>query len=1024
MSLAELSIKKPIFITCLVLAMLVVGWHSFKTLSVDQFPDVSFPTISVTTTYQGAGPAEIETLVTKPIEDEMSTISGVKHLSSKSMEGISRVTAEFKSSVDLKYAEQQVRDKVATAKAKLPRDAKEPVIFKMDPSDSPILKIAVLAQIPDGQLYDIADQVIKPRLEQVNNVGSIKIKGGRKREIHVALDREKLKERQLSVTDVANRLSAAGENIPGGKTTAGDRETSYRSIGEFRSVQDIATTLIHHYGNEVPTKVSDIGRVTDDLEDETSRVYVNGVKSLVIEVYRQSGTNVIDVVDNVNAELQQLEPILAQQNGHPKLEIVQDGSKTIRDNVDDVKETIILGILLTIVVVFIFLRNGRSTLITGLALPNSLIGSFILMKLAGYTINVISLLGLSLAVGLLIDDAIVVRENIFRRMENGEEPKKAAIIGTREVQLAIIATTLVIISMFAPVAFTSGMTGKFLGQFGLTICFAMLISLFDALTIAPMLSYYLAGKGVVRRKPESNGFFTNIYGRLIAYTVKKPLTVLGISFALFIVSSASLFKVPFTFMPEMDNGEISLNLELPPGANLNAMNRISSQADQILRQNKEVKRTVLTVGGSNDEAYKAGIFVQLVPRKSRAANTTEIKDRLRDQMKVLSQANPKIMKSDPGGNQSQPFALNLISQNQKDLEDYSTKLVARLKQDPRLQEVDSNYRAGKPELQIVTNPKKAQFFGINTGTLGQEIRAQVEGVTPAKFRENGREYDVRVRLLPQQRELVKNLDKVYVPNIGQRLIKLTQVAQVNSRVGAASIDRQERGRYIQVTANLLPRVGLGDVINDVNRMVQKEMPLPSGMRMAYSGESENIGEMAGSLVIAIGFGIMFVFFVLASLYESFVTPLTIMLALPLAVCGAFVGLFLANETLSLFAILGIIMLLGVACKNSILLVDCTHQLIASGRSRTDALVEACKLRLRPIMMTSLALIAGSIPVAIGLNEASKQRTAMGVVIIGGIISSTLLTLVVVPAVFSYIDRFRVWSSKWIAKAVDFQRREN
>ena len=848
-----------------------------------------------------------------------------------------------------------------------------------------------------------------------------------------------MKGRELSVTNVSKRLSDSGENIPGGKIDQGNNETTFRSLGSFDNVVDIDKTVISFYGNEASTRISDIGKVYDTLEDETSRVFINGKKSLIIEVYRQSGTNTVAVADGVLAQIKKMKPTLAMIKGNPEIQVLQNASDEIRDNISDVEETIFIGIMLTIVVVYFFLANGRSTIITGLALPNSLIGSFILMKLAGFSLNVISLLSLSLAVGLLIDDAIVVRENIFRKLEGGMDAREAAISGTKEVQLAVIATTLVVVSVFAPVGFMSGTLGTFLKQFGLTICFAMLISLFDSLTIAPMLSTYLAVS--TTKKVETNhkrsilgrvvrktlDLFDNFYRwleinyeRVLRMVVRHQLITIFVSLLIFLICCSALLKVPLNFMPESDNGQFSVALELSPGASLDAMNKIGSQADEIIHKNSEVELTELTVGGTNGEAYKASIYVKLKSGRARSITTTQMKARVREQLKGLISANPKVNNYDStGGMQTQPLTMNLVSTNQKDLNEYAPKLIARLKEDKRLRDIDSSHRPGKPELQIKTDFEKARIYGINTKTLGNEIRAQVEGVTPAKYRENGQEYDIRIRLIPEQRDLSQNYQDIYIPNVNDRLIRLTDVADIKKETGPATIERQDRGRYIQISSALMPGVGLGDVINDVSAIMQKEFPPPEGMRVVYAGESENYQEMMQSVTMALGMGILFIYLVLASLYESFITPFTIMLALPLALCGAFVALFITGQTMSIFTLLGVIMLLGVACKNSILLVDYIGRLIKAGKSRSEAIVEACKIRLRPILMTSFALIAGMIPVAIGLNASSSQRTSMGVAIIGGLVSSTLLTLIVIPAVFSYIDRFQIWLGTILAKMVGY-----
>jgi HAE1 family hydrophobic/amphiphilic exporter-1 len=1036
MSLAGLSIRRPIFITCTVLLMLVVGWTCFKRLAVEKLPDTSFPTITVTTRYAGAGPSEIETLVTKPLEDEISTLSGLKRVTSKSMEGISLITVEFNFGSDVNLMSEKMRDKINTVKANLPTDAKDPTLSLMDPSSQPILKLVLSADLPESKLYDAAEYTIKPALEQVNNVGSVKLVGGRKREIQVVLDRAALKKRELSVSGVAASLSASGENVPGGKVNKGSKEITYRSIGEFASVREIADTVIGLYGNEVATRVSDIGKVYDTVQDETTRVFVDGKKSLFIQVYRQSGTNTIGVADGVKKKIAALTPVLDAMDGKPRISVLQDSSTDIKDNIADVEETIFIGILLTIVVVYFFLANGRSTIITALALPNSLIGAFILMYMAGFSLNIISLLALSLSVGLLIDDAIVVRENIFRKMEHGEAPETAAVNGTTEVQLAVVATTLVVLSVFAPVALVGGMVGMLMKQFGLTICFAMLISLFDALTIAPMLSAYLGKAGRAGEEGKASlwtrimarplGWFeafntalSDAYEKLLRAVLAHPLKTLAVSAGLFLLAMGTFIKVPINFMPESDTGQFGVDMELAPGSSLDAMQAVADKAVNTVKASPEVKMTALTVGGSNDEAYKASLYVQLKDPKDRKAATKEVKARLRTQLEAaIPEASPLVSDYDPtGSSQAQPLQINLIGTDQAALNAYAEKVIASLRQDKRLRDIDTNYRPGKPELQIRADSKNARIYGVNTRTLGEEIRAQVEGVTPVKFREGGQEYDVRVRLRSEQRDLATNYSAIYVPNVNGRLVRLTDVAKAEPQKGLATVERVDKGRYIQIKANLAPKVGLGDVVSGVKQLFAGELQPPKGIRYAFVGESENFQEMISSMVMAVGFGVLFIYFVLASLYESFVTPFTIMLALPLALCGAFVALLVTGEAFSLFTAMGLIMLLGIACKNSILLVDYTARLIAEGKDRAEAIVQAGKIRLRPILMTSIALIAGMIPVAIGLNEASKQRTSMGVAVIGGLISSTLLTLVVVPAVFSYVDRFRLWSGRLLARLV-------
>jgi len=1036
MNLASLSIKRPVFITCIVTVILVVGWLSLKKLPVDLFPNVTFPIVTVTTAYPGAGPEEVETLVSKVYEEELSNVPGLKKLSSNNLENVSIIIAEFNLKTDVKYAEQQVRDKVAAARKKLPDEIDEPVIRRIDPADQPILTIAVQSDLSDGEIYQLVDKKIKPQFEQVNQVGLVEIVGGRKREIKVELDRNKLKSREISASQVASRLQISGQNIPAGKVSSATSDAVFRTLGEYKTIDEIKSTIINFIGNDVPITVADVGSVKDSLEERKTYGYFNGHKALLLSIYKQSGSNTIGVAEAVKKKVSQLNDTFKADK--IQLDVVRDGAKQIKANVDDVYETIIIGVILTIIVVFFFLGSGRSTIITGLALPNSLLGAFILLAAAGFTVNIMTLLALSLAVGLLIDDAIVVRENIFRHIEMGADPTTAAIKGTNEVTLAVIATTLTVIAVFGPIAFLDGVVGQFFKEFGLTVCFALVISLFDALTMAPMLSAYFAGKiehhqpGHVKVK---KGFYDHtvgamldtfnkfqdwledIYVAVLKFTMKRPFVILGLALVIFFASFAALKSTPKTFLPPQDSGEFVVSMDLKPGTSLDGMNTIATQIDAAVRKNKEVLSTVLTVGDKNGQPEKASIFVNLVPSKQRKGiNTSQFKELLRQQLKPFAYANVAVKDFDAVGGGQRPFNVNIVGEDMKEIQKYAGMLYARLKNHPALKDVDTSDRPGKPEFQVVPDRRKAEKLGVSTTLMGSELRTMIEGTKAAVFREQGEEYDIRVRLQEDQRDLKKAYDATYVPNINNSLIKLSSMTTPLETAGPATINRQDRGRYIQISSDIAPNgPGMGGAIADINRMMKDEIKLPSNMRFQYVGQAENFQELMANMIVAAGLGIMFIYFVLASLYESFVTPFTIMLVLPLAMCGAFYALAITGASLDLFSMIGCIMLLGVATKNSILLVDYANQQVQGGMSLYDAIIASGKARLRPILMTSFALIAGMIPLAIGLNEASKQRTSMGIAVIGGLISSTLLTLVVIPAAYSYIERFRVWSGAKLKK---------
>jgi HAE1 family hydrophobic/amphiphilic exporter-1 len=1031
MSLANVSIKRPIFLTCVIILMLAIGFLSMKKLPVDLFPNVEFPIVVVSTTYPGAGPKEIETLISRVLEEELSGVSGMKSIRSVSRESLSQVIAEFNLEVDVKYAEQQIRDRVSSAKRKLPTDIKEPTIRRVSPSDQPIMVLTLNSNLPAAKLFDLAEEEIRPRLEQVNQVGLVEVLGGRRREIHVNLNREKLKDYDVSASLIAQRIAATGQNVPIGKFDKKQSEITLRTIGEFQSVQDIRSTIVNFLGNDVPVSLDKVGYVEDALVDETARTYNNGNQSLMIMVFKQSGANTIAVSKSIEKEVERLNTYLKTTSGGGEIKVVRKNAEIIQFNVDDVQESILIGIILTVLVVFFFLGSGRSTIITGLALPNSLMGAFIIMAYAGFTINVMTLLALSLAVGLLVDDAIVVRENIFRHRAMGKSSIRAAIDGTNEVTLAVVATTLTVIAVFGPIAFLSGVVGQFFREFGLTICFAMLVSLFDALTIAPMMSAYFGGSHGIA----STGIYGHtvgallrgfdkfqqglewIYEKVLHVTMRVPILVILGGIAVFVLSIASTKYLPKTFLSPQDNGEFAVAVDLPPGTSLERMDEVARAIDNQIRSNAGVNLSLLTVGSREGAPNVAEFYVKLVPRKERTMNTSEFKEMLRTQLKKDFQfANPVVKDFDMMGGGMRAFNVNITGTDLNQIEKYAQALMVKLKDHPALKDVDITHRPGKPEVQFVIDRNKAERLGVQPNLAGNELRTLVEGATPAVFRQNGLEYDIRVRLQPNQRDIADAYRSTYVPNINGRLIKLDSVAKKEETTGPATINRQDRGRYIQIGADIAPDgPGMGAVMDDIKKFFETEQKLPEGMRYVFVGQAESFKELIDSMVLALILSVLFIFLVLASLYESFVTPLTIMLVLPLAVSGAIFGLLVTGKALDLNSMIGCILLLGIATKNSILLVDYANQEVQKGVSRRDAMIAAGKTRLRPILMTSVALIAGMLPIAIGLNEASKQRTTMGVAVIGGLISSTLLSLLIVPAAYIYIDAFRVYAKKVLGK---------
>jgi HAE1 family hydrophobic/amphiphilic exporter-1 len=1041
MNIAKLSIKRPIFMACLVIIMIVMGVIGFNRLGVDIFPPIDFPVVTVTTLYPGASPEEIEKLITKPLEEQISTIAGIKRLSSRNLEGVSIVIAEFTYETDIKYAEQKMREKVDLTRNKLPDDLEEePVVRQFDFTDVPVITLAFVSDLSPAKMYDVVNEKIKPVFEQVMGVGEVRISGGTRREIHVELDRDKLNEHQISALTVVNRLTNSGVNVPVGQYEEKDKLIVYRTIGEFKNLEQLENTVVQFSGDyHNPTTVKSLGTVKDAVEDATTKAYLyypvmdekNASKGnnknikdgkvkretracLILDIFKQSGANTVDVADGIMKRIDVANNIVSRSGGNSKLIFVYDMAKYIRRNIDDVKETMVIGIILAVVVVYLFLGNIRSTLITGIAIPNSIIGGFILMYFMGFTINTMSLLALSLTVGLLVDDAIVVRENIFRKIEHGMKPMEAAEKGTMEVALAVIATSLTIIAVFMPIGFLEGIIGRFFKQFGLTVVFAMTISLFDALTIAPLLSAYFAGSRgkatnfVVVAFDRFQSWLERKYKTIIGFSLDHPLVIIGITLLVFFGSLVACGAVKKTFQPDPDEGEYMLNIEIDRGNSLEGTGAVAAKIAEKLKTIPELDFMTIQVGTGQAGYNKATLGIFMVPAKERKRNTAELKVVIRDMMKEFAYAKPSVdnFTRVGGGGGNKPYILNIKGEDLDVINKYSLKLMEKLKTISDLTEIKSTMEQGVPELQIKMDENRMVMAGVNYKTPGTELRYHVEGAVAGRFREAGLEYDIRVRLKPGQRNLKAGFNDTRVPNMQNRQVPLNAIASAKIDSGPSTILRQDRARAVRITANLSKGGAIGSALDRTKEIIEKELPLPEGVTYGFLGQADSYQDMVKNILMAFVLSLIFIYLVLSSLYESFITPFTILLALPPALSGAVFSLLLTGKMLDMFSMIGIIMLLGLVTKNSILMVDFALEGVRHGMTRKEAITQAGLVRLRPILMTTFAMLAGTLPVAIGAGEAAKYRTGMGVAIMGGLIVSTMITLVVVPAVFEYIDIFR------------------
>ncbi len=1026
MNMSVASLRRPIFFAALVILMLVAGFVSMRNIPVDMMPKLDVPYVVIVTEYPGAGPKEVETVITTPLEEELVSLEGIKNMNSTSQDSISQIVMEFKMGLPPDTLEQKVRDRISVVKMRFPKAVKESYVQKWDPSAQSILTLAIRSDKMDRvKLTDWVERDLKPQLAQIPKVGKLDILGGLKREIHVVLDSKKLEQYRMPLITVADEISRSGENAPGGTVTQGSLEVGVRNLGEYSSLDSIRNRVISFPGGEVPVRLSDLGQVENASEKETTRAYHKNQPALIVNVYRQSGANIIEITDLLKKRIADISQKLEKNNTGISVEVVVDGAKEIRDNVWDVQESIMIGILLTILVVYLFLASARSTLITGLALPNSILGAFVLMYMVGFSINIMTLLALSLAVGLLVDDAIVVRENIFKHLETGKSPVRAAIDGVQEVSMAVIATTFAILAVFGPVAFISGMIGQFFREFGMTVCFAMLISLFDALTVAPMLSAYWGGNG--HGTEPSNNFFAKlgrpfaqvaanfgklqdrlevIYGQALEKILARPKTssAIGIAFAISLFFVAT--RLPATFTPQAETSSIDINVTLPPGTRLDDGDKYAQQIKAIIDRTDGVKDTVLTIGNSSQESNVITARITLKPPKERKLISTKIRDLLRAEVEKISAGFPKgtetkymMGNASDGGS---PVNFAILANTSEEASAYASKLLERLKKSPLLADAHSTAKMGRPEIVVKVDPKKAARFGINEGLVGSEVRGRIEGIIAARYRDNGREYDIKVKLKDGAESFLTKMNEVLVPNINMTPIRLKDVANVEQGKSVAKLERTNRSASVSINANLPPKVGLAEATGEIKKIMEKEVIPPSGIRILYQGDAESFAEMGIGFATAMGFGIILLYLILASLYESFFLPILVMSALPLAAGGAFVALLLAGQGFDIYSMIGILLLMGVATKNSILMVDTVVERLRE-RSSVELseyvrlILDSCVRRLRPIIMTSMALIAGMIPIAVGLNEASAQRTSMGTAVIGGTISSTALTLLLVPA---------------------------
>jgi hydrophobic/amphiphilic exporter-1 (mainly G- bacteria), HAE1 family len=1030
--LAEVCVKRPVFATMIIMSMVVVGAFSFFSLGLDLFPKIDFPTVTITTINPGSSPVEVETEVTQKIEEAVNTISGIDELRSTSVEGVSQVFVQFVLEKNVNVAAQEVENKVNTVISELPDTAEKPFVQKLDTDAAPVLRVAISAPTSLREVTEVADKKIKERIESINGVGQVRMIGGRDREIQVWVNPDKMRAYGVPVTEIANAVRLQNLEFPGGRVDEGQTERTVRTMGKVTKPEDFNDIVVANRGG-YNVKVKDLGYVEDGTEEVRTEARLDGNPAVVLVVSKQSGTNTVNVADEVKARLAEIAPTLPP--GY-KIQMVGDNSLFIKAAIGSVEEHLIVGSILAAIVVFLFLWNIRSTLIAAIAIPTSIIATFGLMYALSYTLNQITMLALTLMVGIVIDDAIVVLENIFRFIEEkGMSPYEAAIEGTKEIGLAVLATTLSLLAVFIPVGFMGGIIGRFMSAFGLTSAFAILVSLIVSFTLTPMLAarfikvkhpekpklsdQEIFGDGMIEtdaslramQGDSRDGRFYRLidsgYTKMLQFSMAHRWVILGLCIFVTISTVPLFMVVGKNFLPVDDQSQFEISIRAPEGSTLASTSALIEKIADEVRKMPEVENTLTTLGGDQQKIVNSGsIYVKMKDMNQRTRSQEETMVASREILltfpKELRTSVQPVQAFSGGGFRNANVQFFIGGPDLKELEKYSNILLDKLKQSADAVDVDSTLISGKPEIRLTVDRDKAADLGVSVGAISQSLNTMVAGQEVSTFTAGSDQFPVRIRAIGEFRSSEEKLKRLIVPSTKVGLTTLDNVVKVQEGTGPASIDRVNRNRQVTLLANAKPGGSQTNIIADLNAAVAG-LQLPPGYTKGYVGQSKELQKSAFYFLLAFVLSFVFMYIILAAQFESFIHPITILLTLPLSVPFAILSLLIMGQTVNIFSGLGILLLFGVVKKNAILQIDHTNQLRERGMNRYDAIIQANRDRLRPILMTTVALVAGMIPLVLSSGPGSGTNRSIGVLVVGGQSLCLLLTLLAVPVFYSYFD---------------------
>jgi hydrophobe/amphiphile efflux-1 (HAE1) family protein len=1020
MLITQTSIKQPVFATMVMVALLVLGVFSFMRLRIEQMPDVANPVVVIQLAYPGASPEAIENDLIKPIENVVNTINGVREIRAVAWEGSGQIAAELRLDADVITATQEVRDKVALVRAQFPRDVKDPTISRTltDDNQQPVVELAVMSDTRSlRELSDITQQTIVKRLQNVPGVGAVMVNGAVQRQMQIQLLPAQMESYGVALDQVINAIQAANQDLPAGGISQGSTEHLVRVEGRIKSRSGFEQIIVAHRLG-APVYLNQVAQIVDGQAEENSLFRLGGKRSVGLQIMKIQDANLVDVGKSITKATEELKKHLPADM---HVQVLYSNAEFIEGSVNNVKSTIIEGALLTVLIVFLFLHSWRSTIITGLTLPIAVIATFAVTYALGFTLNFLTLMALSLCIGLLIDDAIVVRENIVRHIAMGKSAMQAALDGTKEIGLAVTATTFAIVAVFVPVAFMPGVIGRYFFQFGITVTVAVLISLFVSFTLDPMLSSIWHDPSeqrfskwpriarLMQRMEDGIEWLHHRYDQVLRWALGHRKSVLAIAAGTFFGSFFLMPLIGSEFMPQSDQGAIALRINTPPGSSLEYTDEKTQQVEAALREFPDIDRVLTTVGAAQGKNYSQLTLLLKDRRIASRRSQKEIEKLVRERVARVAGVELTL-------GFGRPISVTVLGPDPVTLKRISDELLVKFAAVKGIADLESSEKGTNPTVTVRIKNELASDLGISTAQIGRALRPLVAGDTVSQWlAPDGENYDVVVRLPREQRQLARDLGNLYLASSRVQadgsplLVPLRQVADFVPAASPQAIRRQDLQRRATIFANAEERPA-GDVGNDV-MAIAKAHPLPEGYRFDIGGDQEQMNEMMNSAMAALGMAIIFIYLILASQFGSFLQPIAIMSSLPLSLAGVMIALLITRTTLNIFSIIGFIMLMGLVTKNGILLVDFTNRALRAGKSLQDSILEAGQVRLRPILMTTFAMIFGMLPMAIGFGDSGEMQAPMGRAVIGGVIASTLLTLIVVPVLLVYIRRLTERFSK-------------